>query len=397
MNTSGNAPRWITPAIFLFTSLLVFSGCQIDQPLDYEVWAADQNANELYILNADGEVLETFDQAALGGADRPHMLWGTPPDPYVYSANTVSESVTILDSRDNSVVAVVEEVGKLPHAAQPNPARPDHIYVANIAPQEVDENDTPDTGETISEIVREENEDGHSWTLTRFLDLKAEPVLEDDDLFPSRRPVCGGFTPDGRSMLVTLFNGGLAVIDLEEWSVSKAWGKDEVAEHGCGFVESPDTQEIFVTAGDMHSSWLYVFDVSGDEPELAATHELSDVGQDSHGAWLDTDRNELWVVHRVSDNATIHPLESIRDADHEFEVMEFVGNTPDLITMPPNNARAYITLRGPNPAPTIPHDIVGEQPGISIIDVANRELIEVVPLGDAEDGDFHGIFIPRDS
>ncbi len=367
---------------------------EMDQP-DYVIWAADQNANDLYILNPDGEVLEVLNQATLGGAERPHMLWGIPPDPFVYSANSVSGDVTVLDSRSNEVVAVVGDVGKLPHAAQPNPARTDNIYVSNIGPQEMDEDGNPDLGETISEIVRTEGDNGYSWEVTRFMDLKAESVLADDELFPSRRPVCAGFTPDGRYKMVTLFNGGLAVIDLDEWRVSKAWGKDEIAEHGCGFAESPIEGEIYVTAGGMHSSYLYVFDMTGDEPELVATHNLSETGQDSHGAWVDRERNELWVVHRVSDNATIHPLDTIRDEDHEYEEMEFVGSTPDLISMSPSSDRAFITLRGPNPAPTIPHDIVGERTGISIIDVAAREIIEVVELGDEEMGDFHAIFIPQ--
>jgi YVTN family beta-propeller protein len=369
-----------------------------DEPAepDYIVWAADQNGNDLYILDPEGNVLEVLDLETLSGADRPHMLWGIPPDPYVYSANTVSGNVTVLDGRSNEVVAVVEGVGKLPHAAQPNPSKTDHIYVSNIGPQDTDDQGNPDQGETISEIVRSEGNDGYAWEVTRFLDLKADPVLADDELFPSRRPVCAGFTPDGRYKMVTLFNGGLALIDLDEWEVSRAWGKDEIAEHGCGFAESPAEGEIYVTAGGMHASWLYVFDMTGDQPELAATHNLSDTGQDAHGAWVDRERNELWLIHRVSDNATIHPLETIRDADHQYDEMEFVGRTPDLITMSPDSDRAFITLRGPNPAPTIPHDIVGERSGISIIDVAARELIEVIPLGDEEWGDFHGIFIPQE-
>ncbi len=363
----------------------------------YEVWTADQNANELYILNPEGEVLELLNQEALGGAERPHMLWGIPPDPFIYSANSVSGDITVLDSRTHQMIALVGGVGKLPHAAQPNPARTDYIYVSNIGPQDEDEDGNPDRGETISEIVRSEGDDGYTWEVTRFLDLKADPALSDDELFPSRRPVCAGFTPDGRYKMVTLFNGGLAVIDLDEWQVSKAWGKNEIAEHGCGFAESPVEGEIYVTAGSMHSSWLYVFDMNGDEPELAASHNLSDTGQDSHGAWVDKERNELWVVHRVSDNITIHPLETIRNEDHEYEEIEFAGRTPDLITMSPNSDRAFITLRGPNPAPTIPHDIVGDRTGISIFDVASRELIKVVELGDAEMGDFHGIYIPAEN
>lgn len=56
----------------------------------YEVWAVDQNANTLYVLDPDGKILRTIDGAALGDAKRPHMLWGVPKEPYVYSANTVS-------------------------------------------------------------------------------------------------------------------------------------------------------------------------------------------------------------------------------------------------------------------------------------------------------------------
>ncbi|TVQ02915.1 MAG: hypothetical protein EA359_10810, partial [Balneolaceae bacterium] len=292
--------------------LLFLISCDEPETLNYMVWTADQNADNLYILDPNGSVLEIIDGATLGGAQRPHMLWGVPPDPYVYSANSVSGNITVLDTRTNTVVAVVEGVGKLPHAAQPVPNRPDHIYISNIGPQGVDEDGNPDKGETISEIIRREGSDGYTWELTRFLDLKADPMLADSELFPSRRPVCAGFTPDGNSMMVTLFNGGMAVVDLNEWRVSKAWGRDEIAEHGCGFAESPLDNEIYVTAGGMHSSWLYVFEFTDTGPELVVSHNLSQHGHDAHGAWVDTERNELWIIHRVSDNATIHPLATIR-------------------------------------------------------------------------------------
>lgn len=360
----------------------------------YEVWAADQNGNALHVLDPEGEVLRTLDHAALGGADRPHMLWGVPGDPYVYSTNTVSNSVTVL-RRDGEVVEVIEGIGKSPHAAQPNPSRPDHVYGFNIAPQAVGENGTPDLGETIAEIVRTGGENGPRWEVTRHLDLAADPALADANLFPSARPVCGGFSRDGRHMLVTLFDGGLAAVDLEEWRVARAWGSDQIGRHGCGFAPSVDGGEIYVTAGDAAHSWLYVFDVSGTEPELVATHDLSEVGQDAHGVAVDHRRDQLWVLHRVSDNATIHPLATIRDPDHTWEVMEGIGVAPDLIAFSPDADRAFVTLRGPNPAPTIPHATVGERPGVVIVDVEARELVRTVPLGDPEQGDFHGIFVPQ--
>jgi DNA-binding beta-propeller fold protein YncE len=194
-------------------------------------------------------------------------------------------------------------------------------------------------------------------------------------------------------MLTTLFNGGLAAVDLQTWSVSKSWGKNDIAEHGCGFAASPAGDEMYVTAGAQHSSWLYVFNVKS-APQLLASHNLSQWGQDAHGVAVDAASNTLWVVHRVSSNATLHPLNTIRQADQQPSVIDFVGKTPDLIVLSPDNRRAYVTLRGPKPAPTMPHATVGETPGVGIIDVASRKLLTVVKLGDQNAADFHGIFIP---
>ena len=358
----------------------------------YEVWAADQNANVLYFLDADGKTLRTLDGAALGDAKRPHMLWGVPGDDYVYSANSVSNSVTVLGKSDGQVKAVISGVGKLPHAAQPNPRRPDRIYVSNIGAQEAKEGKA-DLGETLTEIVRST---GPTWKIERRLDLKTDPALADSKLYPSRRPVCAGFTNDGRYMLVTLFHGGLAAVDLEGFRVAKSWGNDRIGMHGCGFAASPSGNELYVTAGDLTHSYLYVFDVSG-EPNLVASHDLSASGQDAHGVVVDPSRRTLWVVHRVSGNITIHPLSRIREPGHPFETVGAVGKAPDLISISPDYRRAFVTLRGPKPAPTMPHNLVGETPGVTIIDVAEKRVVKRVDLGDRELGDFHGIFIPASS
>lgn len=391
MSRIRRRPR--SPAVALVL-LLVLAGCAAEAPPSFEVWAADQNGNALYVLDAEGAVLRTLDGPALGDAERPHMLWAVPGDPYVYSTNTVSNSVTVLGRDDGEVNAVISGIGKAPHAAQPHPGRPDRIYAFNIAPQATGEDGSPDRGETIAEIVRGEGPDGPTWEVARHLDLKADPALADTTSFPSRRPVCGGFTRDGRHLLVTLFDGGLAAVDLEGWRVARAWGNDRIGRHGCGFAASPDEGRLYVTAGDMEHSWLYVFDVAGPEPELLASHDLSEAGRDAHGVHVDADRNELWVVHRVSDNVTIHPLASIEEPGHDYEVVSGVGKAPDLVAFGPDGGRAYITLRGPNPAPTIPHATVGETPGVTIVDVAARRVLRTVPLGDPETSDFHGIFVP---
>jgi YVTN family beta-propeller protein len=371
--------------------LILTVGCALMQQKStrYEVWAADQNDNKIYILDPEGKTLKTIDGTQLGDAKRPHMLWGVPRDSYVYATSTVSNSITVLDGKDGAVKAVIPNVGKAPHAAQPNPVHPERVYVSNIGPQAAAPDGKPDRGETITEIVRRNGK----WEIARFLDLKAAPALADTKLYPSRRPVCVGFSKDGRYMLATLFNGGLSVIDLQAWKVVKGWGNNEIAENGCGFAASRSGEELYVTAGNEKSSWLYVFDVAA-EPKLIATHDLSKLGQDSHGIAIDESRNALWIVHRVSSNITIHPLATIRKPGQQPAVIPFVGTTPDLIMFAPDHSLAYVTLRGPKPAPTIPHATVGETPGIAIIDVANRKFLRVVKLGDQVNADFHGLFIP---
>lgn len=381
----------LTASATLLALTLALAGCA-DAPrqaaASYEVWALDQNTDTLYVLDPGGNALRTVGGAGLGAARRPHMLWGVPGDEYVYSANTVSNSVTVLSSRDGTMKAVIDNVGKAPHAAQPNPVRPDRIYVANIGPREVKDGKA-DRGETITEVVRGA---GPTWAIGRMLDLKSDPALADSARYPSRRPVCFGFSLDGRYMLATLFNGGLAVIDLQTWTVSKSWGKDVIAEHGCGFAASPSRDELYVTAGGLNSSWLYVFDVRG-EPQLVASHDLSRWGRDAHGVAVDPRTQTLWVLHRVTSNVSVHPLAAIRNPQQQPGVIDFVGKTPDLITMSPDYRRAYVTLRGPKPAPTIPHATVGDTPGIGVIDVPGRKLVKVMPLGDQAAGDFHGLFI----
>lgn len=379
---------------FIFAASLagataLFAGCERAQQtaeVSYQVWAADQNGNAVYVLDREGTVLNTLDLAALVGADRPHTIHTGASGDVVFSANTVSNQASVHRAADGAVTSIVEGVGKAPHAVQPHPSDPTRAYVCNIAPRGTDASGNPDLGETITELAR--SADG-SWTIARTLDLRAESVLADTTLFPSRRPVLVGFTADGEQMLVTLFNGGVGVVDLASWTVVNAWGADQVHQHATVLAASPDANEMYVTAGDENGSWLYVFEVAA-EPALVASHDLSAWGRDAHGVAVDRVRNELWLTHRASGNLTIHPLASIRDA-HTPTVVDMGGETPDLIEIAPDGERAYVTLRGPNPAPTIPFPLTGNQPGIAVIDVPGRAVMKIVPLGDPDAGDFHGV------
>jgi hypothetical protein len=74
-------------------------------------------------------------------------------------------------------------------------------------------------------------------------------------------------------------------------------------------------------------------------------------------------------------------------------VLSLNGEIGDLIEFSPDGARAFITLRGPRPAPTIPFPLAGRTPGVAFVDAARREVKRVVPLGDSAQSDFHGIAV----
>lgn len=356
---------------------------------DYRVWAADQSGNVVHVLDPDGRQVQAVDLAASVGADRPHTLYLGRDRQLLFFANTVSNQAAVHRAEDGALLSVVEGVGKAPHAVQPHPDDARRAYVSNIAPRAADAEGRPDAGETLLELVRGP-EDG--WRAARRLDLTAEEALADSGRFPSWRPVVVGFGADGRHALVTLFDGGVAALDLEEWRVVDAWGNDRVHRHATLAVASPDRREVYVTGGSAEEAWLYVFDTSG-RPELVAAHDLSAWGRDAHGAAVDPGRRELWVTHRASGTVTVHGLSDLRSDGTPVAVLDLEGETPDLIEISPDGLRAYVTLRGPNPAPTIPFPLAGRTPGVAVIDVPGRSLLEVIPLGDPEASDFHGVAV----
>ena len=222
-----------------------------------------------------------IDGGTLGDAKRPHMLWGVPKDEYIYSANTASNSITVLGHKDGGVKAIIANVGKAPHAAQPNRSiqtastsrtsrrKPLALTASQTAARPLPRwcAQWPEMGDRA--LSRSESRTGPGGRQS----------------LPESSPGLCGFSKDGRYMLATLFNGGSPDRSPGVERV-KGWGKNNIAENGCGFATSPSGNELYVTAGNQQSSWLYVFDTVG-EPKLVATHNLSKVGQDSHGIVVD--------------------------------------------------------------------------------------------------------------
>ncbi len=328
---------------------------------DYEVWVADQGTNEIHIIDgATHEIVETIDFNDVG--EKPHMLVFDEEGDYAYVANMGSGTVSVIRAEDRTVLTTLE-TGEGAHAAIPSPDG-ERVLVANVPAR------------SLSDIsVDKENEE---FVVERELDLSAVEALQDEEEFPNQNPICLAFTADSSKAYVTLGGGGLVVVDVETFEVIQSFGKSQVGAHGCGTILSPDGKHMFANSGSTELAEYYVFDTETDE--LIYTGETG--GTDAHGVRITKDGKHLWMVNRVTDDAAIIDVETFEVVD----TVDFVGDAPDLVTFSPDGSLFYVTLRGPEPA-TGTHDMAGETPGVSIIDVESKEKIDLIELT----GDPHGI------
>jgi hypothetical protein len=124
-----------------------------------------------------------------------------------------------------------------------------------------------------------------------------------------------------------------------------------------------------------------------------ATHELlgeprDSQGGDAHGVRVTPDGSELWMVNRTTSNAIIIDTTT----DEVIEEIDGFGESPDILDFSPDGELAFITLRGPNPRSGAVHAVNGDTPGFAVVDVATRELVQIVqPNEGDEHSDFHGI------
>jgi hypothetical protein len=342
---------------------------------EYEIWAIDQGTNQVHIYNPALEEVGRIDLAA-EGVRTAHMVDFTADHAYALIASPGSGDVTVIRSADRAIVARLA-TGPRTHMATLSPDD-SRAIVAVIGAKDV-----PGDGKLVEILIDTANE---SFKLGRTLVLAEDPLVQEKaERFSETQPICQEFTANGRQAYVTLGpelrEGGVAVLDLDSFQLVAAYAPDEV-QASCGTVRTGDGRHMLVNGGSADIGVFYVFDTSTHK----VVHQADSRGKDAHGVWPTPDGSEIWMVNRVTSNAVIIDPET-------FEItaeMDFVGKTPDIIAMS-SDGRAYISLRGPEPM-TMPHVAVGETPGFAVVDVAARQLIEVVqPARGDPKSDFHGI------
>lgn len=220
---------------------------------------------------------------------------------------------------------------------------------------------------------------------------------ETEPAFASASPVCHDYTHDGLAYVTlgpSYHDGGLLVFDPEAFEIVEEF-PDVPA--NCGTIAHPEAEKFYVNAGiadvedvDPAGEW-WVFDTE--------THEMIDEtrdsrGYDAHGVMFTPDDEELWMVNRDTDDAIVVDPET----DEVVDEIDDVGDSPDILAASPDGEYMFATTRGPDQQ-SGPHAIAGEEPGVAVIDVESRELVEVVePDEGNETSDFHGIgVVPGES
>ncbi len=353
----------------------------------YEVWAMDQFNNTVHVINPQLELVESVDFTE-AGVKTTHWIDFTSDFEYAWIASTASGNVAVVRAEDRKVIETFD-TGPSSHAADIYPDD-SGVLVSVIG-----------SGELV-EIVADH--DSETFSIGRTLKIAEDPaVLARAAEFgstnplepPKAKPISSAFTSDGRFAYVTLGpalkDGGLVVVNLESFSVVKAYPPNEVKVNLMS-VLSADGSKMYVTGGSKDTtSFVYVFDT--------ATHKLiakdSTRGADAHGLALTPDGSELWATNRWTGSIGIFSTE-----ENEFkEKIAFVGVAPDLLAISPDGVFAFILLRGAQPEATGAMAGFGETPAIVVVDVATRETVDILlqgkptETGDPPDLDYHGIAI----
>ena len=394
----------------------------------YEIWAADQGTNTLYVYRPHrrgrGEPeFRLQDVVDLGarGIETPHMISYSSDYQYALTANTGSGDVAVIHTPSKRIIGVID-TGPGSHFAGFTPDD-EYIHVdvigegtikrvdADLRHEEFDIVDEINVADAVEGLVDEE----------RYGEFQ-----EDDE---ELRPICHDYTADGHSYHTlgpSYHNAGLVILDAETFELEAAFPPTEVPTN-CGTIAHPERDRFYLTAGlpsdpddddlDGVGEW-YVFDTTTHRPidtggETLETDEEIDPediardsgGVDAHGFWFtETDELELWLLNReTNDGIVVDPSDDEAtepDDDSVTPIEKFGpdtsappdGDSPDIMWSSPDDEYMFVTLRGAKPLSGDPHAATGVNPGFSVLDIETREFVEVVqPDPENENSDFHGI------
>lgn len=382
---------------------------QGEEQVQYEVWALDQGMDNIHIYEP-GEGEDEFDNTNSIDLNEledvpdegvvPHMIDYSSDYEYAVVGCTAGARILVFRTEDHELVGNIE-TGAGSHFAG---FAPDDEYIHVDAIGE----------EAIVRVDADlENEE---FDIVDQIDLREdETVLEAG--IEEGAPICHQYDHEGRSLHTlgpSYHDGALVIVDHEEFEIDTAFSHEELPTN-CGTIPHPTEDKFYLTAGlpsnpdegEEGVGEYYVVDTDSDE--ILVDGESTE-GVDAHGFWFTPDGEELWALNRESnDGVVIDP-----ETDEVLEEIEQFGpaqseepeerDAPDIMWTSPDGEYMFVTLRGPSPLSGDPHASTGVTPGISVMDIESREIVDVIEPDPIEEyseealededtptPDFHGI------
>ncbi|MDQ2051323.1 cell surface protein [Natronolimnohabitans sp. A-GB9] len=361
----------------------------------YEVWALDQGRDNVFVYEpADTEsgeaefaLTEFIDVNDLEDVPDegvvPHMIDYSSDYEYAAVACTAGARTLVFRTEDHELVGNIE-TGAGSHMAAFSPDD-EYIHV-----------DAIDEGAIVRVDADLESEE--------FEVVDEIEVLEDETVqeagVEDGAPICHQFDNQGRSIHTlgpSYHDAGLVIVDHDEFAVTQAFSQDELPTN-CGTMPHPTEDKFYLTAGLPSSDEegvgaYYVLDTSGDEVTVEVEDESTE-GVDAHGFWFTPDGDELWVLNReTNDGVVVDPetnevLEEIDEYGPEQSEDPAESDAPDIMWASPDGEYMFVTLRGPAPLSGDPHASTGVTPGVSVLSVDDREVVDVIephPIDEFDD------------
>ena len=318
------------------------------------------------------------------GGLAPHMIDFSADFAYAVVALHHGDGIAIVRTHDREVVASVPTGG--------------HSHFAGFAPDDnyitVDVVDDNAVKKVAADLETEEFE------------IVEEIVIADEagEEFVDRDPTCHYFTGTGytyHTLGPSYHDGGLAIVDQENFELVEAYTIEEVAAN-CGVFPHPTQDVVYLTAGLPSDPETGKAGIGEYFVIDAHTHEVihndATRGVDAHGLWITPDGEELWITNRETNDGVIVDTDS-----HEIvEKIDRFGpetgeapeksDAPDILAASPDGEYMFATARGPNPVTADPQASTGVTPGVFVIDVESRQHIDTIrPDPNDPESDFHGI------
>ncbi|MCK9469445.1 MAG: YncE family protein, partial [Porticoccaceae bacterium] len=290
--------------------LLLLPGLAAAAPFAY---IANNSSNTVSVIDtANNTVIDTV---TVGSS--PFGVAVSPDGARVYVTNNFDGNVSIIDTADNSVTTVT--VGSYPYGVAVNPAGT-RVYVTNNSDDNVSIIDTADNSVTTVTVG--------SW------------------------PYGVAVNPVGTRVYVA--NGGsntVSIIDTADNSVTTV----PVGNYPFGVAVSPDGARVYVT--NESSNTVSVIDTANSNSVTATVA----VGAHPYGVAVSPDGTRVYVTNSFDGNVSI-----IDTADNSVTTVP-VGNYPYGVAVSPDGARVYVTNESSD--------------NVSVIDTVNNTVIATVTVG----------------